>query len=83
MAQPSKDIRPKWELIKLAIRNYTLKYAARKQKSDNAKLAILERKLKESEAMLHQVSIFCDIYNHIMGLRSEINQIMSKKTKMQ
>ena len=33
LTQNYKDLKPKWELIKLAIRNFTLKFSARKKKA--------------------------------------------------
>ena len=69
IAQPMDSIKKKWEVLKLSIRNYTLKYAAMKQKSVNNKLGALECKLKEPEEKLHQVSIVMDLEDHILGLR--------------
>ena len=75
------SMKQKWELIKLAVRNYTLKYAARKQKSLNNKLNILEKKLKEEEHKLHEVSIFDDSEEQILQLKQDINEIIEYKTK--
>ena len=78
-AQPAPSIKQKWELIKLAIRNYTLKYAARKQKSMNNKLNALEKKLKE-EQKLHERSLFIYSENHTLHLKQDINEIVEYKT---
>ena len=74
-------MKQKWELIKLSIRKTTLKYAARKQKSMNNKLLVLEKKLSDNEKLLHQNSIFQDVEEHNLRLRQEINEIMEYKTR--
>ena len=81
IAQPYKYMKQKWELIKLSIRNTTLKYAARKQKSMNNKLLVLEKKLSDNVKLLHQNSIFQDVEEHNLRLRQEINEIMEYKTR--
>ena len=81
LAQPTKDPKQKWELIKLTIRNTALKYSARKHKAMKNKLAVLERKLKENENKYSQRTIFDNLETQNLRLKQEISEIMEYKTR--
>ena len=64
----------KWELTKLAIRNYTLKQSAIKKKVTENKLSVLEWKLEEDN--LHVYVLFYDKEQHIRAPKVEIDEIL-------
>ena len=53
-------------MVKLAVRESTIQYAAQKNKARENKLLALEKKLKELEAQLQTHSIFTDVENQIL-----------------
>ena len=56
----------KWELIKLQARGFSIKYAARKKKSRQNKIQVLEKKLQRLERELINEDIHSNskIFNH-------------------
>ena len=80
LAQSYQDKCKHWEVIKLAVRNYVLQYAAKKKKETENKLAALQRKLKTIEHSLHHQTIFQDSLQEIALIKNEINDIMVHKT---
>ena len=81
LAQTYKGYKTKWEMIKLAIRSHTLKYAALKKKSRDNKLEVLERKLKQVEGRLHQQTLFQEDERYLMEIQKEINEIVEYKIR--
>ena len=81
LAQKHKEARTSWELLKLAIRNFTLKYAARKKKAQTNELAALEKILKYKEETLHvqSHSMFSDKEQRILRLKQSTGEIMEQK----
>ena len=79
--QPAQNFKTKWELIKLVIRNMTLKYSARKNKSINQQLAVLERKIKTAEEQLHLHTVFNDAEQHFVRLKNDYNNLLAFKTQ--
>ena len=76
----SKD---KWENIKLAVRGSTLQYAARKKKSQDCKLAALEKKLKEIEKRQHKIpySLMIQDEKAKSDINREIIEYYAEKTR--
>ena len=75
------NFREKWELIKLEIRNVTLKFAARRQKSNRNKLEVLEKKIQTLEAeLLQECPLFSDTETQLMRVKSEYNELIKQKT---
>ena len=72
--------RDHWEIIKLAIRNSTLQYSARKQKSSRNKLAVLERKLLYWQDQA-DTGIYHKVDERVEQLRKEVNLIKTEKAK--
>ena len=72
-----------WELLKLAIRNSTLQYAAHKAKSNKNKIAILEKKLKEATCQVDNApAILLRSKQHQLSLvRQELAELNNVKMK--
>ena len=66
LAQDSSDKQTKWEVLKLTIKSFTLKFVARKQKAKTNELMALERKLKQVENQVHVRSVFDDVEEQIL-----------------
>ena len=66
-----------WEVLKLAVRGSTVQYTACKKKSNNNKLVVLERKLKqlEDEAINQSYSILKDTEHQISLIKHDIEEI--------
>ena len=68
IAQDYRDIKLKWEMIKLSIRNWSTQQE-RKQKASNNKLHALEWKLKLMEESQHLCVPFVDNSDDILSLK--------------
>ena len=81
--QEYDDPKLKWEMIKIAVKNYTLKFSARQAKAERNELAALEKKLKYTEENLNN-SLFSDsTQDHIIKLQNDIQDVMERKTRRQ
>ena len=80
-AQNHPNILTKWEVLKLSIRNYTLKHATRKTNSNNNKLMALEKKLKMVQDTLHTQTIFTESETQIISIKKEINDLIEVITR--
>ena len=90
LAQEYNSQCDKWEIIKLQIRNFTLKFAARKNKATKNKLAALEKKLGNLEGLHYFLSMeirkknmsTIDVLIRENGIRATFrDDIMKEQTK--
>ena len=81
IAQDYQNVKTKWEVIKLAIRGYTLKYSARKAKSKRNQLAVLERKLKLLDNGTRITLWLNNIEQQKALIIRDINELVEEKTR--
>ena len=80
------DIKLKWEMIKMSIRGESIKFGARKKKSDNNKLIVLQNKLyqieqdKEKLPRDTEIKVFQDHDDQITLLQKDIEDIISNRS---
>ena len=70
----------KWELIKLAVRSSTLQFAARRHKSNKAKIELLEKPLKKLDRQA-ELGQGLDVENQRRLVKHELEDLIAEKTK--
>ena len=82
LAQDYDSYKNHWEIIKLAIRNSTLQFSARKSKSNKNKIAILERQLRKLENELASSQLlFEDTEQQILLVKQELRDLIKQRTR--
>ena len=80
----SLDTFMKWEMVKVMVRGNSIRFGARRKKSNKNKLAALERKLASLEENISQdIKLFTDTQNQrqITLINKDIEEIRAKKTQ--
>ena len=82
------DVFMRWEIMKMSVRGYSLKYGARKTKSNTLKLQALTMKkaqIEKQQAVLQNgqldSNLFTDHESQICQIEKDIDEIMQQKTE--